>query len=117
MTAFAIASIGLVGLPPINGFVSKWYLVLATIEAQQYVFLAILLISSLLNAAYFFPIIYQAFFQSSKAYKSYQEASYWMLFPLCLTALISLSLGIFPDAWLSLHQLALDAASNLGVRP
>jgi multicomponent Na+:H+ antiporter subunit D len=62
MTAFFIGSLCVIGLPPTGGFVSKWYLLTGSLDsAQQWAF-AIFLTSSLLNAAYFLPIVYKAFF-------------------------------------------------------
>ena len=62
MTAFAVASLGMIGLPPMAGFISKWYLGLGAVESGQYWAIAVLLASTLLNAAYFLPILYNAFF-------------------------------------------------------
>ena len=67
MVFFTIASLTMVGIPPFNGFISKWQLSLASLEAGQPVFVAILIISSLLNAAYYFPIVITAFFPGEKA--------------------------------------------------
>ena len=62
MTAFFIGSLCVIGLPPTGGFVSKWYLLNGSLDsAQQWAF-AVFLTSSLLNAAYFLPIVYKAFF-------------------------------------------------------
>jgi len=62
MIFFTIASVTMVGIPPFNGFISKWQLSMASLEAGQPLFVAILIISSLLNAAYYFPIVITAFF-------------------------------------------------------
>ncbi|MFB6086103.1 MAG: cation:proton antiporter [Halodesulfurarchaeum sp.] len=64
MAAFALASVGMAGLPLVAGFVSKWYLLVGSLDAGQPVFVVVLLASGLLNIAYFWPIVYQAFFQS-----------------------------------------------------
>ncbi len=64
MMAFTIASLSMVGLPPLAGFFSKWYLVLGTIENSRWLYLAIILISSLLNAVYFFRIIEKVYMKS-----------------------------------------------------
>ncbi|MFW6458037.1 MAG: complex I subunit 5 family protein [Halodesulfurarchaeum sp.] len=64
MIAFAVASVGMAGLPLVAGFVSKWYLLLGSVDAGQVVFVLVLLASGLLNIGYFWPIVYQAFFQS-----------------------------------------------------
>ena len=57
MASFSIAAISMVGLPPLAGFFSKWYLALGTIDNENWLFLAVILISSLLNAVYFFRIL------------------------------------------------------------
>lgn len=62
MFFFTIASLTMVGIPPFNGFISKWQLSLASLEVGQPIFVAILIASSLLNAAYYFPIVITAFF-------------------------------------------------------
>ncbi|ELZ85660.1 monovalent cation/H+ antiporter subunit D [Haloferax elongans ATCC BAA-1513] len=64
MIAFTIASLGMAGLPLVAGFVSKWYLLIGSLDAGQTVFALVLLTSGLLNIGYFWPIIYQAFFQT-----------------------------------------------------
>ena len=65
MTAFFIGSLCVIGLPPTGGFVSKWYLLNGSIDSGQYWAFAVFLTSSLLNAAYFLPIVYKAFFATS----------------------------------------------------
>jgi len=57
MLAFTTAAISMVGLPPLAGFFSKWYLALGTIENENWLFLTVILVSSLLNAVYFFRIL------------------------------------------------------------
>ena len=63
MVAFTIASLSMVGIPPTAGFFSKLYLILGAIQAKQWIFIAVILISSLLNAVYFFKVIEIAFFK------------------------------------------------------
>ena len=64
MAAFGVASLGMAGLPLVAGFVSKWYLLIGAIDAGTAVFAGVLFVSGLLNVAYFWPIVYQAFFQT-----------------------------------------------------
>ena len=64
MAAFAVASVGMAGLPLVAGFVSKWYLLIGSIDAGTSVFVGVLFLSGLLNIGYFWPIVYQAFFQT-----------------------------------------------------
>jgi multicomponent Na+:H+ antiporter subunit D len=63
MAAFTVATLSMVGVPPTAGFFSKLYLILGAIEAKQWFFIAVILISSLLNAVYFFRVIELAFFK------------------------------------------------------
>jgi multicomponent Na+:H+ antiporter subunit D len=62
MAAFFIASLSIIGLPPLGGFWSKWYLALGTLDAQLLAMLGVLLAGSLLNVAYLLPIPMRAFF-------------------------------------------------------
>ena len=64
MTCFAIGTLSLIGLPPMVGAWSKWNLALGTIEAESYLLLTALALSSLLNIAYLLPIVTRAFFAS-----------------------------------------------------
>lgn len=108
MGAFAVGAMGLVGIPPINGFISKWYLGLGSLEAHEIFFLFVLLVSSLLNVAYFFPIIYNSFFKLEKSsFKNkIDEASPAILLPIVVTALFSIFYGIFPDAFTHFYGLS-----------
>ena len=111
--AFALASIGLAGVPPISGFISKWYLVQGALGTGQVVFAVTLLLSGLLNAGYLFPIVRRAFFMPSNSFTRFDEASPWMVVPLVLTAALSLFLGLFPDQFFHFYRLAADVASNV----
>jgi multicomponent Na+:H+ antiporter subunit D len=57
LAAFTVAALSMIGLPPTAGFFSKWYLALGAIDRGKWVFLAVILVSSLLNAVYFFRIL------------------------------------------------------------
>lgn len=109
MAAFFIGSLSIIGLPPTGGFISKWYLVLGTLEGDQMIMLLVLLSSSLLNAAYFMPIFYKAFFcskEESMFEDKVQEAPLMCLIPLVATALISFMLFFVPQPFLDLAQMA-----------
>jgi multicomponent Na+:H+ antiporter subunit D len=94
MGAFALASLGLAGLPPMGGFVSKTYLVLGAADAGDLVFAAVLLSSGLFTVAYLFPIVYRAFFVAPKGDTTQRDASAFMVVPLSVTAIVSLALGL-----------------------
>ncbi len=109
--AFTIGSLGLAGIPPVNGFISKWWLAVGSLEAGSIIALTVFLLSGLLNAGYFFPIIIRGFFLSPKSPEERShlpkgEASAWMVVPLCITALLAVVLGIFPNFPLPFFELA-----------
>jgi len=102
--AFGLASLSMIGMPPVCGFVSKWYLVNGTLQANQMPFLIALLASTALNAGYFVPILYRAFFKTAAPeanIEQYSEASKTMVVPLFLTAVISVFLGLYPQTFLN----------------
>ncbi|MBD3331852.1 NADH/ubiquinone/plastoquinone (complex I) [candidate division GN15 bacterium] len=72
--AFSIAAISMIGLPPTAGFFSKWYLALGSIEQSNWVFVAVLLISSLMNAVYFFRILERMYLKPRSASDDGKEA-------------------------------------------
>jgi multicomponent Na+:H+ antiporter subunit D len=117
MGAFTVGAIGLAGIPPINGFVSKWYLGIGSIESGNLIPLGILVLSGLLNAAYFFPIVHIAFFkEGDEQLKGKGEASPFMVVPLVCTAILSVLFGIYPDLFFNFFKLAGSiSASILGI--
>lgn len=64
MAAFTIGALSMVGVPPTAGFVSKWYMIAGAFQNDLYFVLAVLIISTALNAFYFLPIIHRAFFRT-----------------------------------------------------
>jgi multicomponent Na+:H+ antiporter subunit D len=107
--AFLLGSMSIIGLPPLGGFISKWYLVIGSLEAHMIPVLVVLLVSSLLNAAYFLPIVYRGFFAPlpEDSPGGVKEAPLLCLIPLSVTALGSLSLFFYPDLFLRLIRQAL----------
>src|ERR1051325_6795407 len=57
-----LLSLSMIGAPPVAGFVTKWYLLNGAWDAHSLAIIGVLLISTLLNAAYFAPVVYQGFF-------------------------------------------------------
>lgn len=105
MGAFLVGTMGLAGLPPINGFLSKWMLLSGSLDAGQIAILCVFLVSGLLNAAYFFPIVYRAYFGRSKQFDSMGEASPLMVVPICITAALSLAFFVAPDLFFHIFEL------------
>ena len=100
MTAFTIASLSLIGIPPVAGFVSKWYLaecgLLPISGSIGVVGVVILMVSALLTAGYLLPIVLDAFFKKAEVFDTVKEASYCMTIPLVLLSVVLVLGGIFP---------------------
>jgi multicomponent Na+:H+ antiporter subunit D len=104
MGAFTLAALAMIGIPPLNGFLSKLNLGLGALEAGAPVLLFVLLVSSLLNGLYYLPIIIAAFFEGGHPADArhgvkpqrMSEATWWMLIPLGLLALSCLFFGLMP---------------------
>jgi multicomponent Na+:H+ antiporter subunit D len=98
--AFAIASLSMIGAPPVAGFITKWNLLVGSVEAHQFGILLILIASTMLNAAYFAPITYKAFFGKrpiNEPFTGIKEAPLAMLIPILIACFISVIIGIFPN--------------------
>ncbi len=114
MGAFTIGAMGLAGMPPVNGFFSKWTLGLGSLEAGLWIPLAILVGSGLLNAGYFFPIVYRAYFKKPGVeLNGVGEASPWMTVPIVITASLSVLFGLYPDLFFGIFELASTVAIQL----
>jgi len=110
IAAFTIASLSIIGVPLFAGFITKWYLVIGTIETKSWILLGVILTSSLLNVAYFAPVVYQAVFGAPPAdgHEGVSEAPYKVLIPLLITAAGTVVLGIFPDYFLNLIKVGIQ---------
>lgn len=112
MAAFTTAALGKIGVPPAAGFISKWYLATGAVHAGQEWLLLVLAASSLLNAAYFLPIVYVAWFgEAPKAWPHEQprgaaEVDWTMLGPPLVTAALVLAAGVLAGADFSPLQWA-----------
>ncbi len=111
MAAFFIGSLSVVGIPLAGGFWSKFYLLWGSVQEGQYAMLVVLLISSLLNAAYFFPIAFRAFFckpEDSLFEDRVDEAHPCAVIALSLTAVATVVFFIYPEPFYSLATSATE---------
>jgi multicomponent Na+:H+ antiporter subunit D len=106
MGAFFIGSLSIIGLPPMGGSWSKWFLAMGAAETGQWIFIAVLMMSSLLSIGYLMPVVARAFFLPPKpwtddhghaheAQTTYSEGSPLCTVPLCLTALGCIALFVW----------------------
>lgn len=103
MWCYTIVSLGLIGIPPTGGFVSKWYLAIGSLSSVIPVFRwlgpAVLLISALLTAGYLLPLTIHAFLPGSDYdYTNHRkrEPSLFMTIPVCIMTVLSVLIGLFP---------------------
>lgn len=138
MTAFTIGALSMIGIPPLGGFISKWYIALGSIEASQLPILIVLATSTILNACYFLPIVYAAFFKEPNSPltltlshkgrgkitfdnpspsrgegKGGGEAPAFMVIPLLITAAGALTLFFAPSVFLDLAKMVVAAATGV----
>jgi multicomponent Na+:H+ antiporter subunit D len=103
--AFGIGAASMIGLPPAAGFVSKWYMVSGALAAEAWMALAVIIASTLLNAGYFLPIVYRAFFVPALAGEAeHGEAPWTMVAALVCTAALTLLMFFWADLPLNLAR-------------
>lgn len=113
MWCFTISSISLIGIPPTNGFVSKWYLALGGLSEGRAAFPVILLLSALLTAMYLIPVVTVAFFKKEESVVTVKkEAPLKMLIPIMAITVITTFLGLFPNPVIDfLTSMALEVTN------
>ena len=96
MAAFTIGALSMIGVPPTAGFVSKWYILAGAFQADNLLAIFTIIASTALNAAYFLPIVYMAWFADEPAgAKAHGEAPLMVVLALSLTALMTLGFFFF----------------------
>ena len=98
--AFTIGAFGMIGTPPLAGFITKWTMGLGALQAQMPWVIAVLMVSSVLNAAYFLPIVHRLWFRARDGAWPEEvrwgrlESMTWLLWPPVLTAVAVVVIGV-----------------------
>lgn len=106
MAAFTIGALSMIGVPPTGGFVSKWYILAGAFEADNYLAIATIIASTVLNAAYFLPIIYFAWFEPEQpgTDNGHGEAPFFAVLALTMTAALTIGFFLFNATALELER-------------
>mgnify|MGYP001156530266 FL=1 len=97
MGAFAVGALSMIGIPPLAGFVSKWFILSGAVASRDWIAMGALAASTLLNAAYFAPIVYRAFFVAPREEGAHgHEAPAAMVIAQVVTAAACVALFLFP---------------------
>ena len=112
MTAFTIGALSMIGVPPTGGFVSKWYILAGAFEANNLVAIFTIITSTVLNAAYFLPILYMVWFEREKeGGKEHGEAPFLAVLALCLTASLTIAFFLFNGPVIELESQVVKGLS------
>ncbi|NMB40645.1 MAG: monovalent cation/H+ antiporter subunit D family protein [Firmicutes bacterium] len=102
MVSFTIASLSMIGIPLFGGFITKYGIALGSLEADNPYFIALIVLSGLLNASYYLPLIWQAYFVSGPRIKLKMDAvPLSMLVPIMIMAAGVIYMGVFPGGALN----------------
>ncbi len=113
LTAFTVAAFGMCSIPPVAGFISKWYFCLGTVQADRIAFLFVALTASILDLVYFFPIVRTAFFNQPREAPGNETGRplyLFMVIPLAITGMFSILFCLFPNMFhiFDLAQMAIN---------
>lgn len=109
-----VAALAMIGIPPTGGFFSKWYIMLGAMQTEQYIYVAVLVISSLLNAIYFFRVLENVFINPDPGLKELNpptgklELPLQMLIPIVVFGIAILALGFC-------NEMIVDGIIKLGL--
>jgi len=113
MAAFTIGALSMIGVPPTGGFVSKWYILAGAFQSNNYVAIFTIIASTVLNAAYFLPIVFAAWFgrEADANGKDHGEAPLAAVLALSATAVLTILFFLFNGPVIALERQLLGAVS------
>jgi multicomponent Na+:H+ antiporter subunit D len=112
MGAFAVGALSMIGVPPTAGFLGKWFMFTGAMQTGQWLAVGVIVLSTILNAAYFLPIVVHAFFREPDNNPhpdccEHGEAPWPIVLALTATAIGTVMLFCFPGVVLTLSNLTL----------
>ncbi|MEJ2532965.1 MAG: monovalent cation/H+ antiporter subunit D family protein [Halioglobus sp.] len=109
MGAFTVGALSMIGVPPTAGFVSKWYILAGSFQADNLLAVFTIIASTVLNAAYFLPIIFMAWFAQEEAgSRDHGEAPPLVVIALTATALLTLGFFFFNGPVIELESQLIE---------
>ncbi len=113
MTAFTIGALSMIGVPPTGGFVSKWYILAGAFQVDNYLVVATVITSTVLNAAYFLPIVFAVWFQREARDQApdHGEAPLPVVVALTITACLTIGFFIFNGPVITLEAQMLGVGN------
>ena len=104
--AFTIGSFSMIGVPAFAGFSSKWYMAVGAIDRGTATIMFVLLASTVLNAAYFLPVVFKMYFGEKHKDAHFEKVREYpfVVVPLVITAMLTIGVGLFPDFFLGLAE-------------
>jgi len=114
MGAFTIGSFSMIGVPPFAGFLSKWFIASGSVQADMLIIIAVLAASTIINACYFLPIVYSAFFKEPDVHagEEVKDATPFMTVPIMITAAGVLILFLWPSLFYDLATLTVKEVTG-----
>ena len=106
MAAFAVGALSMIGLPPTAGFLGKWFMLSGAVSTGQWFAVGVIVVSTMLNAGYFLPILYRAFVMKPDVEGDHGEAPLGIIIAISATAIGTILLFLFPG-------VAFDLASKM----
>ena len=104
MAAFTIGALSMIGVPPLAGFVSKWFILAGAFQSDNYIAIFTIILSTVLNAAYFLPVVFAAWFaKEPEGGKDHGEAPWPAVLALSITATLTLLFFFFNQPVLDLE--------------
>jgi multicomponent Na+:H+ antiporter subunit D len=111
MGAFAIGALGMIGIPPTAGFLGKWFILNGAMQTANWVAVGVIAVSTVLNAAYFLPIVYRAFFSAAADHgygHEFREAPWPIVLALVITATATVLMFLLPEVPYALAKLMIQ---------